>query len=75
MKERVSLSLRPEVLSRARKLARARETNLSAFVEELLESVALHDEEDFVTRWEGRFSVAERPGDARLEALKKKYGL
>jgi len=79
MKQRVTLTLDPEVARRAKKVARARNTSVSGLVEDLLRSAPVpggEKRDSFVERWAGKFSVAESsPGDQRMAFLKAKYGL
>jgi hypothetical protein len=78
MKERVTLTLDPAVNRRAKRLARERGTSVSALVEQHLRTTPLAGEQrgSFLDRWGGRFQTAKgRPGDARMRALKSKYGL
>jgi hypothetical protein len=78
MKKRVTLTIDPTVVRRARKVVHARNTSMSGLVEELLRSAAIPGEErgSFVDRWEGRFAVAESaPGDQRMMVLKAKHRL
>ena len=79
MKNRITLTIDPEVARRARKVARARNTSVSGLVEELLRSAPLPGGEmrgSFVDRWAAKFVVADAsPDDQRMAALKSKYGL
>lgn len=78
MKTRLTVTIDPEVLERAKKLAYARKTNVSALVEELLRSspISSPTEPDFAARWAGKFSVAPtRADDERMKALKAKFKL
>lgn len=79
MKQRITLSIEPDVSRRAKKLARARNTSVSGLVEQFLLRAPLHDRENrpsFVARWLGRFTVApSQPGDTRMRKLKARFGL
>jgi hypothetical protein len=79
MKNRITLTIDPAVVKRARKEARIRNTSMSGLVEELLRSVSLtrgEKTDSFVDRWAGKFTVAETlPGDRRMTLLKAKHGL
>ena len=78
MKNRITLTIDPEVARRARKVARAKNTSVSGLVEELLRFAPIPGEKrgSFVDRWEGKFVVAETlPGDRRMIVLKTKHGL
>ena len=74
MKNRITLTIDPEVAKRARKVVRANNTSVSALVEELLYSAPIpggERRESFVDRWAGKFAVAEAPpDDQRMTALK-----
>jgi hypothetical protein len=79
MKRRVTLSIDPAVSRRARQLAHARRTSVSALVEGFLRSLPLtpgRARGGFLERWAGRFRPSPtRAGDARMKALKRRYGL
>jgi hypothetical protein len=76
MKERVTLTLDPDVVAQAKQLAFARKTNFSALVEELLRNAAGAPQEDIVNKWSGKFRAAESDkSDAKLLALRAKYKL
>jgi hypothetical protein len=79
MKNRITLTIDPEVARRARKVARAKNTSVSGLVEELLRSAPIpggEKRESFVDRWAGKFAVAEAsPDDPRMAALRSKHGL
>jgi hypothetical protein len=78
MKSRVTLTIDPEVAGKAKKIAHARGTSVSALVEDLIRRtpVAAPAEQDFVEKWTGKLRVrkSSKP-DPRLEYLKKRYGL
>ena len=79
MKRRVTLTLDPAVSRRAKELAHARRTSVSALVENLLRSASMASSRDgtsFVMRWAGKFKTAKTaPGDRRMETLKARYRL
>jgi len=79
VKHRITLSIDPAVTRRAKKLAYARQTSVSALVEHFLRSVPVMGGEkatSFVERWVGKFTVARTErGDLRMKALKAKYRL
>ncbi len=68
----------PAVARKAKRLAHARGTNVSALVEGLVRaaSSAPSRSEPFAQRWAGKFRVAQsrKPG-ARLVAFKQRYQL
>lgn len=78
MKSRVTITLDPEVVRKAKAVARARRTNLSALVEELLRQTTEHaaPRPRFSRKWAGKLELRESDGrDELLEALKQRYGL
>jgi predicted transcriptional regulator len=79
MKKRVTLTIDPEVVARARRLAHARSTSVSALIEGFVRRAPLAEDRaaaPFADRWAGRFTVRRSAGlDARLEALKDRYRL
>jgi hypothetical protein len=78
MKDRVTLTIDPEIVSRAKRIAHQRKTTVSALVEDLIRQTPISAklEEDFVEKWAGKLRVRKPAGhDARFEHLKKKYGL
>ena len=78
MKNRVTLTIDPEIAGKAKKIAHARKTSVSALVEDLIRKTPVPPliEKDFVDTWAGKFRVrrSSRP-DPKLEYLKKRYGL
>jgi len=79
MKTRITLTMDPEVVRRAKKLAYARKTNVSALIEGFVREAPLAGEKKqrpFARRWAGKFRVATSTApDARLDALKARYHL
>ena len=78
MKNRVTLTIDPQIAVRAKKIAHSRKTSVSALIEDLIRNAPLTGkaQEGFVEKWAGKFRVRKsaRP-DARLDHLKKRYGL
>jgi hypothetical protein len=79
MKKRITLTMDPSVARKAKRLAHARGTNVSALIEGLVRSAPDSPNtasEPFARRWAGRFRVVEsgKP-DPRLAALKRRYRL
>lgn len=79
MKKRITLTIDSDVARKAKRLAHARGTNVSALIEGLVRtapSSAKIASEPFARRWAGRFRVVEssKP-DPRLAALKRRYQL
>ena len=79
MKQRVSLTIDPEVMRRARRIAHQRNSSVSQMVEDFLTRVtrpSAKEVEDIVEKWAGKLKLAPRaPDDPRREHLWKKYGL
>ena len=79
MKTRVTITLDPRVVRRAKSVARSRHTNLSALIEDLLTRAADYstgNTASFTQKWSGKFSVRESDGaDPLLDAMKARYGL
>jgi len=78
MKSRVTLTIDPEIAGRAKKIAHARKTSVSALVEDLIRRTPVSPklEQDFVEKWAGKLRLR-RPSNTepRFEYLKKRYGL
>jgi len=79
MKRRVTLTMDPDIAKRAKKIAHARRTNVSALIEELVRNasvIAAHQEPSFAEKWTGKLRVRKPKGaDPKLESLKKRYDL
>ncbi len=79
MKERMTLTVEPTLVKRAKQLAHARKTSVSGLVSDLLRSAAFPStptrRNSFADTWGGRFTVKSDPQDVRLRELKKKHGL
>jgi mRNA-degrading endonuclease RelE of RelBE toxin-antitoxin system len=79
MKSRVTLTVDPEVIKKAKKIAHVRRTSVSALIEDLLRQTPIssdREEASVVGKWAGKFRLrrSAKP-DARLECLKNRYGL
>lgn len=79
MKRRVALTLDPEVARKAKRIAHARHTSVSALVEDLVRRTPISSPErklPFVETWSGRFRVKQssKP-DPRLAYLQRHYGI
>lgn len=72
MKQKLTITVDPEVLIAAKRHARSRGVSLSAMIEQSLRAEAVVGEPSFASRWRGRFRAAERD-DPRYEALARKY--
>lgn len=79
MKTRVTLTLDPEIVRQAKNVARVRQTNLSALVEDMLRTTAqqgIAQRPNFSKKWGGKFSARPSDGsDELLDALKARYDL
>jgi hypothetical protein len=79
MKTRVTITLNPAVIRKAKNVARSRQTNLSALIEDLLIQTAHRGTKrrtKFTRKWGGKFDVRPSKGeDELLETLKRRYGL
>ena len=79
MKNRVTLTLEPDIVKKAKQIAHARRTSVSALVEDLLRATPVSlktSEVSFADKWTGklRLRTPAKP-DPRFEALKKRYSL
>jgi len=79
MKTRVTITLNPIVIRKAKSIARLRRTNLSALIEDLLIQTTQRGTKRrirFTRKWAGKFKVRSSSGrDDLLEALKQRYKL
>ncbi len=79
MKQRVSLTIDPKVMHKAKQIAQQRQTSVSQLVEELLSRItqpSAKELEDLVDKWAGKLTLAPYDReDPRREWLWKKYGL
>jgi hypothetical protein len=79
MKTRVTITLDPGVIRKAKSVARLRHTNLSSLIEDLLIQTAQHSRPrhvGFTQKWTGRFEIRTSDGrDDLLDALKQRFGL
>jgi len=79
MKKRVTLTIDPDVLARARRLAHSRNTSVSGLIEGFVRRAPMTRKSggrSFSSKWAGKFKVRRSTtADARLEALKSRYRL
>ena len=73
MKQKLTITVDAELLSAAKRHARARGVSLSSLVEQSLGEMVREDEPTFASRWRGKFRAAGCEDDARYGALAKKY--
>ena len=72
MKQKLTITVDPEVLVAAKRHARSRGVSLSALIERALRAEATVGEPSFASRWRGRFHAADHD-DPRYDALARKY--
>lgn len=72
MKQKLTVTVDPEVLVAAKRHARSRGVSLSALIERVLREEAVGGEPSFASRWKGRLRAAGRD-DPRYDALARKY--
>ena len=72
MKQKLTITVDPEVLVAAKRYARSRGVSLSALIERALREEASVGEPSFASRWRGRFVAAHRNGGC-YERLARKY--
>ena len=72
MKQKLTITVDPEVLVAAKRYARSRNVSLSSLIERALRDEAAVGEPSFTARWRGRFRAANRD-DARYDALARKH--
>lgn len=78
VKRRITLTISPEVLQRAKMLARNRNTSGSHLIETLIDQAASSDavagHESLVQRWQGKLTAQVRD-EAEFHFPEKKYDL
>lgn len=79
MKERITITLDPEVVRHGKRVARARETSLSGLIEDLLREQGRPERRQpagsFSKRWRGKLTLRADAADELLQALKARHGL
>jgi hypothetical protein len=79
MKERITITLDPEVIQHGKRVARARETSFSGLIEDLLRLQERPGQSrrsgSFSRRWRGRLALREDVTDELLQEMKAKHGL
>ena len=73
MKQKLTITVDADLVPIAKRYARSRGVSLSSLIEQSLREVAGDPATSFASRWRGKFRPAEREGDARYDALAKKY--
>ena len=74
MKAKLTLSVEEELVQYGKRYAAQQGKSLSRVVEETLRALRQSEEPLFTDKWAGKFVKRERPGDARMEYLEKRYG-
>jgi Ribbon-helix-helix protein, copG family. len=72
MRTKLTVTIDEDLLPRAKRHAKARGTSVSRLIEDALRA-ATGDEQDFVEKWRGRFTMTQRD-ETRFRYLKEKYG-
>lgn len=72
MKQKLTVTVDPEVLFAAKRYARSRGVSLSALIEWALRNVVDVGDPSFASRWRGQFRAASHD-DPRYDALARKY--
>lgn len=72
MKQKLTITVDPEVLVAAKRYARSRGVSLSSLIERALRDQAAVGEPSFTSRWRGQFRPANRD-DARYAGLARKH--
>lgn len=72
MKQKLTITVDPEVVVAAKRYARSRGVSLSALIERRLREEMVVGGPSFAARWRGRFCPANRD-DPRYEALARKH--
>ena len=78
MKTKVTITLDPLVVKRAKVTAKSRNTNLSAMIEELLRGTTKDSNAKrpaFTKKWAGKLSIRANEKDELLNSLKNKFDL
>ena len=73
MKQELTITVDAELLSVAKRYARAKGVSLSSLIEQSLRDMAGETSPSFASRWRGRFRASEREYDPRCETLAKKH--
>ncbi len=72
MKQKLTITVDPEVLVAAKRYARSRGVSLSSLIERALRDQAAVGEPSFTSRWRGQFRAANRD-DPRYAGLARKH--
>ena len=72
MKQKLTVTVDPEIVVAAKRHARSQGVSLSAMIERALRDETAGGAASFASRWRGRFKAAARD-DPRHDALARKY--
>ncbi len=72
MKQKITVTVDGELLSKAKRYARSQGVSLSSLIETELRDLVSGEASSFASRWRGEFEPAQRE-DPRYEALASKY--
>lgn len=72
MRTKLTVTIDPAVLPRAKRAARAKGVSLSSIIEASLRQLGQESRPSFAARWRGRLKVTRRTG-ARYHQLANKY--
>jgi hypothetical protein len=79
MKNRITITLNPEVIRHGKLVARARDTSLSGLIEDLLREQGQPERHQrmgsFSRRWRGKLTLRKDSADELLRAMKAQHGL
>jgi len=79
MKIRITLTVDPDIARKAKQIAHARRTSVSALIEDLLRATSISPRKKhmwFADKWTGKLRLRTRAKpDPRFESLKKRYVL
>ena len=79
MKDRITLTMDSDIARKAKQIAHARRTSVSALIEDLLRATSISPRKKhmwFADKWTGKLRLRTRAKpDPRFESLKKRYVL
>ena len=73
MKQKLTITIDAELLTRAKRHARAQGVSLSSLVEQSLRRLTEENTGSFASRWRGKFRASEPADGPRYRALARKY--
>ena len=79
MKNRITITIDPDVIRHSKLVAKARDTSLSGLIEDLLREQGRPEHRlrrgSFSSRWRGKLTLREDTADELLWAMKARHGL